>query len=102
MTNLDLLTLPQELLIRILSDLDGIALARCATTCRYIHETLKNSSLLTYIIQLHFNGVTDSGGTQRLSYPELIERLQRRRHEWMSPKWTVNMSLELDCDYHSF
>jgi hypothetical protein len=40
--------------------------------------------------------------TQRMSYPELIERLQRRRHEWMSPKWAVNMSLELDHGYYPF
>ncbi|KAF8190061.1 hypothetical protein BJ912DRAFT_353375 [Pholiota molesta] len=76
------LNIPQELRIQILSHLDAVSLARCAMTCESVYATLKNSSLLTYTIQLHFDGLKDVGTSS--FHSELIESLLRRRQAWLS------------------
>ncbi|KAF8190081.1 hypothetical protein BJ912DRAFT_878606, partial [Pholiota molesta] len=83
------LSIPQELRIQILSHLDAVSLARCAMTCKSIYATLENSSLLTYTIQLHFDGLKDVGTSS--THSELLKSLLRRRQAWFS----------LDCTTHT-
>lgn len=48
-----------------------------------MYETLQTTSQLAYIVQLHFEGLTDAGTST--AHSELIMRLQRRRKAWLSP-----------------
>ncbi|KAF9471702.1 hypothetical protein BDN70DRAFT_926039, partial [Pholiota conissans] len=90
---MDLLDFPSELLIKILANLDAGSLTRCAMTCRQIHETLKNTSELTFIIESHFNGVTYADALRQQDYPKLIGHLQRDRQLWISSQWKFHFSL---------
>ncbi|KAF8164060.1 hypothetical protein BJ912DRAFT_1049424 [Pholiota molesta] len=89
---------PEELRIKILSFLDVIALARCSMTCKSICETIKNSSLLAYTIQLHLNGLKNT----RLSTPhaDLLERLLRHRQAWLSLELGEPVTLQLPYGSH--
>ncbi|KAF8169653.1 hypothetical protein BJ912DRAFT_172135 [Pholiota molesta] len=78
--------MPQELYIEILANLDAISLIRCAMTSKSVYCALKSSSLLVYTIQLHLDGLKDSGTST--TYPDLIESLVRRRQAWLSPEMT--------------
>ncbi|KAF8172131.1 hypothetical protein BJ912DRAFT_105235 [Pholiota molesta] len=88
--------IPEELRIKILSLLDAVALARCSMTCKSVCETIKNSSLLAYTIQLHLNGLKDA----RLSAPhaDLLEHLLRHRQAWLSLEFGELVTLELPYD----
>ncbi|KAF8171460.1 hypothetical protein BJ912DRAFT_995556 [Pholiota molesta] len=76
----------QELYIEILANLDAVSLIRCAMTSKSVYDALKSSSLLVYTIQLHLDGLKDSGTST--TYPDLIESLVRRRQAWLSPEMT--------------
>ncbi|KAF8153635.1 hypothetical protein BJ912DRAFT_868626 [Pholiota molesta] len=97
---IDLLSLPQELHIRILSHLDAISLTHCAMTCQSMYRTLQTTSQLLYIIQLHFAGLTDAGTD--IAHAELIERLRRHRQAWSFPNATgkreyVAIDMQYQC-----
>ncbi|KAF9473960.1 hypothetical protein BDN70DRAFT_347148 [Pholiota conissans] len=79
-----LLDLPQELQVEILSRLDAVSLMFCTMTCRVLNSILKRSSILLYTIQLHFDGLKDSGAPTTKSYSECIEELLRRRQTRLS------------------
>ncbi|KAF8192081.1 hypothetical protein BJ912DRAFT_962779 [Pholiota molesta] len=81
----ELLHLPQELRLRILANLDAISLNRCAMTCKPMHETLRSSSRLKYIVQLHLDGLEDAGTTT--IHSKLILRLLHHRQAWHALDW---------------
>ncbi|KAF8171466.1 hypothetical protein BJ912DRAFT_119761 [Pholiota molesta] len=78
--------LPQEMYIEILSNLDAVSLIRCAMTSKSVYDAFKSSSLLVYTMQLHLDGLKDSGTSTM--YPDLIESLLQRRQAWLSPERT--------------
>ncbi|KAF9474360.1 hypothetical protein BDN70DRAFT_997103 [Pholiota conissans] len=82
-----LLSLPQELKVKILSYLDAVSLARCKLTCRCVRESIRDYSALQYIFQLHFEGLKDTGACS-IDIHRRIEQLQRRRKTWSSLKVT--------------
>ncbi|KAF9482991.1 hypothetical protein BDN70DRAFT_375140 [Pholiota conissans] len=99
-----LVAFPEELLVRILSALHAASLTRCAMACKRIHNALRNSSLLQYIVELHFNGLIDAGEHlgRESNCPELTDKVQRRRHALMSPKWALNTVTDISLpDYSS-
>ncbi|KAF9473045.1 hypothetical protein BDN70DRAFT_886253 [Pholiota conissans] len=81
------LSLPEELHIRIMAKLDGRSLIRCAMTCKLLYETLRNSTLLKYRIQLHFDGLEDAGTSTSTTIPEIIDHLLQRRDAWFTQTW---------------
>ncbi|KAF8164077.1 hypothetical protein BJ912DRAFT_1150425 [Pholiota molesta] len=95
MTN-SLSGVPEELKIKILSFLDAVALARCSMTCKSICETIKNSSLLAYTIQLHLNGLKDAGVSA--PHADLLAHLLRYRQAWLSLKLGEPVTLWLPYD----
>ncbi|KAF8190083.1 hypothetical protein BJ912DRAFT_353933 [Pholiota molesta] len=96
------LDIPQELRIQILSHLDAVSLSRCAMTCTSVYATLKESSLLIYTIQLHFDGLKDVGTSS--THSERIESLLRRRQAWLSLDCTTytTYSMQHMCRAYEF
>ncbi|KAF9479679.1 hypothetical protein BDN70DRAFT_993316 [Pholiota conissans] len=83
-----LLAIPEELQIKILSCLSGASLMLCALTCKSIHNTIKVSSQLAYITQLHLDGLKYVESTmENHDYPGLIENLYRDRRAWTTLDW---------------
>ncbi|KAF9480909.1 hypothetical protein BDN70DRAFT_877099 [Pholiota conissans] len=79
----DLLSIPQDLLLRILAELDAGSLIRCGMTCKSMHETVKSTPSLQYALLLHLEGLRDTRTSTSPGYHELIEQLVRRRRERM-------------------
>ncbi|KAF9471082.1 hypothetical protein BDN70DRAFT_926265 [Pholiota conissans] len=92
----DLLSIPQEVLTHILSILDAPSLVCCAMTCKYIYKLLEESSILGYIIESHWNGVTDSGASSTRSYRDLVQDLRASRRAWIAPRWSLTVSAQVD------
>ncbi|KAF9482976.1 hypothetical protein BDN70DRAFT_874392 [Pholiota conissans] len=86
-----ILTIAEETLIQIFRNLDAVSIARCGMTCKSINGIIKSSVLLTYVIQLYFDGLKDAGSFIKLDYSERTARLLRYRRYWMSPHRTVNV-----------
>ncbi|KAF9476175.1 hypothetical protein BDN70DRAFT_188071 [Pholiota conissans] len=83
----NILSLPEELRIQIMAELDGRSLIHCAMTCKLLYETLCNSALLEYHIQLHFDGLEDGGTSTSTTIPENIGHLLQRRDAWFTQTW---------------
>ncbi|KAF9476177.1 hypothetical protein BDN70DRAFT_882768 [Pholiota conissans] len=83
----NILSLPEELRIQIMARLDGRSLIHCAMTCKLLYETLRNSTLLEYYIQLHFDGLEDGGTSMSTTTPEIIGHLLQRRDAWFTQTW---------------
>jgi hypothetical protein len=67
-----------------------------------MYETLKITSQLLYIVQLHFEGLKDAGTSTVTSHSELIEHLQRHRKAWLSPNTTEKRDyIAIDMKYQS-
>jgi hypothetical protein len=65
-----------------------------------MYETLRITSRLVYIVQLHFEGLKDAGTSMAPS--KLIEHLQRRREAWSSPNTTEKRGyVAIAMKYHS-
>ncbi|KAF9473961.1 hypothetical protein BDN70DRAFT_885353 [Pholiota conissans] len=102
----ELLNLPRELQIEVLAHLDAVSLTRCAMTCKSIYNIFRESSLLQYIIQLHFDGVITTDVSRNSSYSELIDGLLRRRRAWLSLGWdrynTPSHVMQQQCKAYEF
>ncbi|KAF9482053.1 hypothetical protein BDN70DRAFT_875519 [Pholiota conissans] len=85
---IDILSLPNELLVRILARIDPVSLARCLMTCKTLQDIRHNSSQLEYIIQLHLDGLCDAHTSR--NYPELLTALLEHRRAWSSLEWSLS------------
>ncbi|KAF8194950.1 hypothetical protein BJ912DRAFT_159975 [Pholiota molesta] len=92
-TTNDFGAIPPELQIQILRNLDAVSLIRCAMTCVYLNDIVKNSSELMYIIQLHLDGLEDCGTA--LPNADSVARLLERRRAWLSLEWTGRIAAEI-------
>ncbi|KAF9473962.1 hypothetical protein BDN70DRAFT_924891 [Pholiota conissans] len=81
------ISLPEDLHIRILAELNGKSIVRCAMTCKTLYETLRNSLVLEYRIQLYFDGLEDAG-TSTSSVASLISNLRHYREACSMQKWS--------------
>ncbi|KAF9477083.1 hypothetical protein BDN70DRAFT_934503 [Pholiota conissans] len=79
-----LLALPQEIKTKILSNLNAVSLIRTSMTCKSLYETFQEYAIFEYIIQLHLDGLKESGSNTSTSYPELLQKLVSQRQTWMS------------------
>ncbi|KAF8198996.1 hypothetical protein BJ912DRAFT_1139832, partial [Pholiota molesta] len=89
-TTCDFVAIPPELQIRILRNLDAVSLTRCAMTCVYLNNLVKNASQLMYIHQLHWDGLKACGTA--LPTADAIARLLQRRRAWLSLAWTERVT----------
>ncbi|KAF8194949.1 hypothetical protein BJ912DRAFT_159947 [Pholiota molesta] len=92
-TTSNFVSIPPELQTRILQNLDAVSLVRCAMTCVYLNDIVKNSSRLMYIIQLHLDGLEDCGTA--LPNADSVARLLERRRAWLSLEWTGHIAAEI-------
>ncbi|KAF8872608.1 hypothetical protein CPB84DRAFT_1753519 [Gymnopilus junonius] len=74
------IALPQEILIHTLSHLDHRSILSCASTCRLLYETCKDSLELQYLIELAIDGFKKP--ITNASHSELISRLRGLRLSW--------------------
>ncbi|KAF9477679.1 hypothetical protein BDN70DRAFT_94996 [Pholiota conissans] len=80
-------SIPEDILIEILSYLDGVSLVRSAMTCRTLRNVLRNSSRLTYILQLCYDGLSDAGTSK--NHADLLTSLLERRRAWFALDWNI-------------
>ncbi|KAF9471704.1 hypothetical protein BDN70DRAFT_938755 [Pholiota conissans] len=99
---MELLVIPNELLICIRSKLDVPSLLRCAMVCRHIYDTFKTSLDLTCTTKAYIKGVIYAGPLPAALYPERLPYLHRQRCEWMSSKWTKISSVYLMHSGHTY
>ncbi|KAF8510132.1 hypothetical protein BU17DRAFT_55677 [Hysterangium stoloniferum] len=76
-----LLSLPEEILIYILSLVGTPTLIRCALLCRQINNTIVETMLLTYQIELFSDGLADGQGCS-LTLADRFSLLRSRRESW--------------------
>ncbi|KAF8872598.1 hypothetical protein CPB84DRAFT_1854352 [Gymnopilus junonius] len=74
------IALPQEILIHTLSYLDPRSILSCASTCRLLYETCKNSLEIQYLVELAIDGFQKP--ITSASHSELIARLRDLRLSW--------------------
>ncbi|KDR70766.1 hypothetical protein GALMADRAFT_159658 [Galerina marginata CBS 339.88] len=80
-----ILSLPQEIQIRIFTHLDHVSLLRSASTCRLYYQTCKESLELQYIIELSMKGMDDAGS--RFSRADILSRLGGLHGAWDALDW---------------
>jgi hypothetical protein len=76
-----LLSLPPELLLRILSFLPARDITQCVKLCRSLWSLFRNSSTLKYIQECDLSGVEDNPDSL-LSHAEKLRMLRNREHSW--------------------
>ncbi|KAF8510537.1 hypothetical protein JB92DRAFT_3118849 [Gautieria morchelliformis] len=69
-------TLPNDVLIRVFKELDACDIRLYSLTCRVFHETIWDSMLLRYHLELAVAGLEDGGTDSRLSIAERLARLK--------------------------
>ncbi|KAF8510527.1 hypothetical protein JB92DRAFT_2939190 [Gautieria morchelliformis] len=101
--SLKLDTLSNDVLIRVFNELDARDIRRCSLTCRFFHETIRDSMLLQYRLELAVAGLEDGGTECRLSIHERLAGLKTIEQGWAklcfrqkitvtlprSPKWKL-------------
>ncbi|KAF9473966.1 hypothetical protein BDN70DRAFT_997355 [Pholiota conissans] len=102
MTDTTFLSLPEDLHINIMAEMDARSLIRCAMTCKDLYETLRSSVVLEYRLQLYFDGLEDSG-TSTSSISSRISDLRSYRQAWFRQEWRVLPdTLGFSSRYHNF
>ena len=89
-----LLDLPPEVLIEILSILDVNEIFRCIRTCRFFDELIGNSSQLSYLTQLKLAGMQDNPYSS-LSVKDRMSTLKQREGLWQSFRWKFMAAVEV-------
>jgi hypothetical protein len=109
----DFVTIPPELQVWILQNLDAVSLVHCAMvmpfhkytiydqraewtdsqTCVYLNDLVKNSSQLMYIIHLHWDGLKDCGTAPPNA--DSVALLLQRRQAWLSLEWMRGIPSEI-------
>ncbi|KAI0061465.1 hypothetical protein BV25DRAFT_1916834 [Artomyces pyxidatus] len=76
MPHFSFVSLPEELLLKILKSLEYSSVLNSAVTCRRLNTIIVNSIALQYKVQLAACGMRD-GADSDLSLPERLERLKQ-------------------------
>ncbi|KJA19165.1 hypothetical protein HYPSUDRAFT_44402 [Hypholoma sublateritium FD-334 SS-4] len=77
---------PQEILIDILSNIDAISLVRCASTSKKLYSTLRNSSQLRCITEMHLDGIEEVIVSN--DHASILEKILCHRSAWRFLHWT--------------
>ncbi|KAF8527271.1 hypothetical protein JB92DRAFT_3107823 [Gautieria morchelliformis] len=75
-------TFPNEILIHIFNELDIYDIFHCLLTCRVFHETIRDSLILQYRVELAAAGVEDTHTDSRRSIPERLAQLKTIEQGW--------------------
>ncbi|KAM6499828.1 hypothetical protein JOM56_005336 [Amanita muscaria] len=90
-----LLTLPHELVERILLLLPAESVQTCRLVNRALNETIQSSALLQYFQACEAAGVIDNPQSP-LSYPERLEALKKREKAWRKLKPVFEMTISVN------
>ncbi|KAJ3746332.1 hypothetical protein DFH05DRAFT_1484752 [Lentinula detonsa] len=82
-----LLTLPTELIIGVLTELDVLSLVKCKAVCRQLHDIIAETTSFTYEIELAI-AEQDDGTNCSLSVMEKLELLRNSQARWAELKWS--------------
>ncbi|KAF8509490.1 hypothetical protein JB92DRAFT_2730094 [Gautieria morchelliformis] len=81
-----LCSLPEEILICILSLVHPATLVACGAVCRMLRDMIAQSVVLNYHIELYADGMVDGDNCQ-LPVAERLSQLRMRRQTWREVKW---------------
>ncbi|KAA1467899.1 hypothetical protein DENSPDRAFT_770219 [Dentipellis sp. KUC8613] len=90
-TKLSIISIPPEILHRILEFLDYRSLLRCEQVCQKFHGVVKKTSALQYRLQLAASGEHD-GPNSSLSAAERLNTLRKYNDTWRKMEWTNSTS----------
>ncbi|KAA1473248.1 hypothetical protein DENSPDRAFT_881900 [Dentipellis sp. KUC8613] len=98
-TSLQIVGIPVELLVAILTRLDYRDILRCTAVCRYFSDVVRSSVQLQYAIERGAEGMADGLPTHDISTAERLNCLLERRDNWrqMKAKKVVSLSLDDNC-----
>ncbi|TFK64792.1 hypothetical protein BDN72DRAFT_251776 [Pluteus cervinus] len=103
-----ILTIPPEVLLRLLSDLDALTLIRLKHVCRYLYDIITSDVSLIYKVELYHVGMADDPTVfTTLSISERLQKLRtflQRRQEVFIDHWkekTVTQKASLIGTYSS-
>ncbi|CAL1714301.1 unnamed protein product, partial [Somion occarium] len=80
-----LTALPTELLVHVLSLLDGLETVRCKRICRYLKSIIDDNALLQCKIELHAAGYVDIP-KPGLSVADRLDAFRRSQRAWRNPR----------------
>ncbi|KIJ35289.1 hypothetical protein M422DRAFT_262455 [Sphaerobolus stellatus SS14] len=86
------LSLPTELIVRILSFLSHDDLDACTFACNELADIIEGTSSLSYILELGVTGLQDCGARD-VTYPELLDILRTREHAWSTLNWRATWKI---------
>ncbi|KAF8510617.1 hypothetical protein JB92DRAFT_2938831, partial [Gautieria morchelliformis] len=93
------LVLPNDVLIRVFKELDAYDLRCCSLTCRVFHETIRDTLLLQYRLELAVAGLEDGSTDCRLSLPERLAQLKTFEQGWASLNFRQKLTVTLPQGY---
>ncbi|KAF5369863.1 hypothetical protein D9758_001091 [Tetrapyrgos nigripes] len=95
MSHSRLLSLPDELLLEILSELDVFSLLRSTEVCHVLRSFVKPSTILQYKVQLTLAGMKDGPPTSEGSSSRL-RRLETHQAAWHDLQWSSKQTFSLN------
>ncbi|KAF8510622.1 hypothetical protein JB92DRAFT_433502 [Gautieria morchelliformis] len=94
-----MLALPIDVLIRVFKELDAYDLRRCSLICRVFHETIRDTLLLQYRLELAVAGLEDGRTDCRLSIAEQLAQLKTFEQGWASLNFHQKLTVTLPYRY---
>ncbi|TFY66747.1 hypothetical protein EVG20_g4336 [Dentipellis fragilis] len=91
-------SLPNELIILILTNLMGRDLLRCTQVCKSIHSIVNHAPELLYLVELWAEGFVD-GPPSNISSHERMDLLVRRAAAWRSLSWKTRTTIVMPWAY---
>ncbi|KAF8510601.1 hypothetical protein JB92DRAFT_3118774 [Gautieria morchelliformis] len=95
-----MLALPIDVLIRVFKELDAYDLRRCSLICRVFHETIRDTLLLQYRLELAVAGLEDGRTDCRLSIAERLAQLKTFEQRWASLNFHQKPTVTLSYRYN--
>ncbi|KAH9974184.1 hypothetical protein BJV74DRAFT_798906 [Russula compacta] len=90
----NLLSLPEEIILKILAEGDYRAILACKCTCRRIHHIISGSISLRYSVELAANGM-QHGSCFSLGKIQCLEMLAAYEAAWRTLSWSDNASVDM-------
>ena len=100
---MDLIDLPEEILIHILQFLPSTDLLECRLVSLYFRKLVDGYAQLQYIIQLKYDGLVDTGGVaSTVSFAERLQHLHDRRRAWERMQWRRQFKVPMPQDCQTY
>ncbi|KAI9454765.1 hypothetical protein BJY52DRAFT_1188741 [Lactarius psammicola] len=89
-----LLTLPVEIVLKILEDCEHQGILACKLTCRHMYDTISGSISLRYLLELAANGMRDDHRSS-LGKIQRLNLLAEHETAWRTLSWSDNTSVDI-------